>query len=446
MPSMKTLTVSLIATGALCAGAIGAPQAKPLETFCEEEDNDRFERSQTIDATTLSGDGFDPFCFFITGKLQKDCVFDCEPKCGLIAYDKPVLCRDEFGDPITGLFAEPILQKSLTGNLTGVPINDDGSIRLGVGASADVSDMTLNGLASNGLHDQGGEVLIKVFLNEGTTRGETPDFEYLFRFADLENGSNAGRVAFKVPSSSTATTFDAVCCEDVGRVEVCWDTDYYEIDLGIEEANQAWCITPIGGLDEDCNKTEIQLGEFNKNGLLLNVSNQLPYGEVCTLADDQGVLRFAVSGPEDKNNFDGIDDDERTLKRDIEQALFFLFDEDGESPGPGFEAEFIGGASTKDGEENEVVRLSREIFDFLADDQGLDVGCGKPFEALIGHGTCGGYCIKIRKGEHVDSEPPTTTNDGEERSMAERSDLDGDGRVGSSDLALMLSFWGAVQP
>ncbi len=442
MPSVKTLTTSLLATGAVCAGAAAAPQAEPLESFCELEDNDRFERRQVIDATSLSSDGFESSCFFVTGKLQKDCVFDCEPKCGLIAYAKPVQCFDESGDPVFGQFAEPIVAKSTSGNLTDVPINEDGTIRLGVGATTDVADMTLNGLASNGLHEQGGEVLVKVFLNEGTTRGIGPDFEYLFRFADLANGSNAGRVAFKVPPGSSATTFDVLCCEDVGRVEVCWDTDYYEIDLGLEEAGEAWCISTIGGLTEECTKTEIQLGEFNKNGLLLNLSDQLPFGEICTLADDQGVLRFAVSGPEDKD-FDGIDDDEESLKQDIQNALFFLFDEDGEPGGPGFLAEFVGGASTKDGSENEVVRLSREIFDFLANDEGLDVGCGSPFEALLAHGTCGGYTIKIRKGEHVDSDPDPG-NDGEERSMAERADLNGDGWVDSADLAMMLSNWGVV--
>lgn len=423
-------TAASLAAMAFAGVALAAPQADPVYTFCEDEGNDKFERRQTIDidqakAITENEDADD--CTFITGKLQKDCAWDCEPKCALVAYDKPVQCYDSNGDPVLGLFAEPIVARSLDGNLFGVTPNDDGTIRLGVAATSDAFDFTVNGLAFNGPHGAKGEVTVKLFVVEnGTTRveEEEADEEYVFNF---QNGSDALRVAFQIEdlyrgsNDPNGLSVDILCCEDTGTVEIAWDVDYYEV-TGLE-AGEPYCITVVGGLDMNCEKTLTKLGEFNKNGLLVRVSEGMPYAEICTFADDQGRLRFAISGPEDCN-FNGFKDSVEEDIEFLELQLFFEY---------GIEAEYKGGSSTKD-ERSRAVRLPREVWE----DLGLE--CGSPVETDFQHGQDGGYCIKIRRADHVDepNTPPTTIGE----MSATRADLDGSGRVDSADLALLLSQWG----
>lgn len=231
------------------ASAAGDPQGEPLFTFCEEEDNDRCERAQEIDAQTAvaetdffkARDGF-----FLTGKLQKDEVWDCEPKSALIAYGKPTQCFDEAGRAIPNRFAEPILATSLSGQLSDLAPLADGTVRLGLAATSDANDGTINGLASNDAHQEFGEVTLKVFFNDaGGPRGEelAPDETYVF---DFQNGSDALRVAFQVPSS--VSTVDVIACEDTGTVEVAWDTDFYNITN--LKPNRPYCLTVVGGLTD----------------------------------------------------------------------------------------------------------------------------------------------------------------------------------------------------
>ncbi len=420
-------TAASLAAMAFAGVALAAPEADPVFTFVEDEANDSFGARQEIDvdrarSVTDNEDADD--CTFITGKLQKDCAWDCEPKCALVAYDKPVQCYDSNGEPVLGLFAEPIVARSLDGALLGVAPNDDGTIRLGVAATSDAFDFTVNGLAFNGPHGAKGEVTVKLFVNEnGTTRGPVADEEYVFQF---QNGSDALRVAFGMEdlargAPTEGLTVDILCCEDTGTVEIAWDTDYYEV-TGLEDG-EPYCVTVVGGLDMNCDKTLTKLGEFDKNGLLVRVSEGSPFAEICTFADDQGNLRFAISGPEDCN-FNGFKDSEEENIEFLELQLFFEY---------GLTEEYVGGSSTKD-RRSQAVRLPREVWD----DLGLE--CGSPVETDFQHGQDGGYCIKVRRADHVDepNTPPTTIG---EMSVA-RADLDGSGEVDSADLAILLANWG----
>jgi len=232
------------------AAAMADPQGAPLFTFCEEEDNDRCERAQEIDAEVANTETSffkAEDCFFITGKLQKDCVWDCEPKTALVAYAKPVQCFDDDGVAVQNRFAEPVLAKSLTGNLSDLVPLSDRTIRLGLAATSDANDGTINGLASNGAHNVFGEVTLKVFFNgTTTTRGDNqlePDETYVF---DFQNGSDALRVAFQVPSN--VSTVDVIACEDTGTVQVAWDTDFYNVTN--LKPNRPYCLTVVGGLTD----------------------------------------------------------------------------------------------------------------------------------------------------------------------------------------------------
>ncbi len=419
------------------AGAYGDPQGEPLFTFCEEEDNDRCEAAQVIDsqiAVSETDFSLADDCFFITGKLQKDCVWDCEPKAALIAFDKPVQCFDEDGDAIQNRFAEPVITKSLTGQLSGLAPLADRTIRLGLAATSDANDGTINGLASNGPHNEFGEVTIKVFFNDGgTTRGTAaPDETYVF---DFQNGSDALRVAFQIPSG--VSSVDVLACEDTGQVEVAWDSDFYEVTNLFE--NTAYCVTVVGGLDEFCEPTDLVLGLFDKNCQLIQTSADAPshfdgaFPELCVLSDDQGTIRFGVSGDRDRN-FNGIRDGLENKLDLLKLLLFFEFD---------LTVEYTGGASLKDDSADLVNRLPRDVWrddavrEFFGDETALT--CGNPVESLLDHGVAGEYCIKIRLGEHVDG------NDGRsepEPTIREIVDFDGSGAIDSSDLATLLNYWG----
>jgi len=419
------------------AGAYGDPQGEPLFTFCEEEDNDRCEAAQEIDAEiAVSETGFSEAddCFFITGKLQEDCVWDCEPKVALFAYDKPVQCFDDDGDAVQNRFAEPVIASSLTGQLSGLSPLSDRTIRLGVAATSDANDGTINGLASNGPHGVLGEVTIKVFFNgTTTTRGSEPDETYVF---DFQNGSDALRVAFQAPSG--VSSVDVLACEDTGQVEVCWDTDFYKVDNLF--VNTAYCVTVVGGLDEYCEKTDLILGLFDKNCQLIQTSEDNGprfdggLAELCVLSDDQGTIRFGVSGTKDRN-FNGIRDDRENGLDLLKLLLFFEFD---------LTVEYTGGASLKDDSDGLVNRLPREVWlddavrDFFNNERALT--CGNPIESFLEHGSCGEYCIKIRLAEHVDQPSPPAS----QPTLRELADFDGSGGINSGDLALLLSYWGPV--
>jgi len=151
------------ATSLACAGvALAVDVPDPTFTYCELEDryslsNDTFAMIETIAAPPEFAD-----CFYITGKLQEDCVWDREPKCCLVAYDKPVTAYDSTGRAI-GLVEEVIATTDpFTLEPFVIPILDDGTVRLGVTAIFDCFDGTMNGLYSNGLHGEIGDVCLRL--------------------------------------------------------------------------------------------------------------------------------------------------------------------------------------------------------------------------------------------------------------------------------------------
>jgi len=455
---MKMLQYAAAGTAAVAlvgaAQTAAVPFAEPAYTFCEDDGYnslcDYYQEINAWDAVSYTGNQLARDCFYINGKLQKNCVWDITPKCALVAFNKPVQSFSAAGQPLPGHFYEPILANTATsgGNaLYGLtPI--DGQIRLGVTAVMDAFDGTVNGLASNSPHGEVGEVTIKVYYNGGkTARGyvvDEPDDSYVFRF---QSGADALRVAFPVPQG--VESVDVVCCNDTGTVEICYDVDFYKI-RGLRPG-QPYCLTVVGGLNYDCEKTDTLLGWFDKNCNLI-FSNGLDddgglgvYSNLCIFADGDGDIRFAISGSGDEN-FNGLNDA-------TEKDYFDFLDLLNTFQIEGYPFSYMPGVSTKNDTYEYVNRYPRTVWDGLFRNPGLGINTPTPFgplttgeapETFFQHGVCGEYVIKVRYGTHVEPEGNGGNGggNGDVLTGPARADLNGDGIVNAQDLAILLSFWG----
>lgn len=439
------IKVAHLAALALLGGAtaFAIPQSAPVYTFCERECNDSCEYPQYIHA----GDARDCLtqqsaadCFYITGKLQADCVWDIEPKCALRVFNKPQPARTSTGAPISGQWCEPVIASSDNFGWIHNVAPIDGAVRLGVAAFQDAFDGTINGLNNNALHGEFGEVTIKVYYNwpDGETNTvrseECPDDYYVFQF----HGNDALRVSFIIPSG--VPTVDIQCCDDTGTVEVCYDVDFYHIS-GLVPL-EAYAVQVIGGLDKDCNKTDTVIGIYNKNCFQIAFDDdggQGGYSEVVTYAELDGTMVVAVSGKGDAD-FNGL--------LDSSQDSYFLFLTTlrirQQVPSG---THFVPGASvccygSHQRDEccnyEDVIRYSRAVWDDTRYTNWFSHG--NPPESRVDHGICGGYCLKISRANHV----PVSPGGGGSVMTPSRVDINGDLRIDASDLALMLSFWGPV--
>lgn len=423
----RTIVALAGALTSACGTALGVPTPKPVYTFCEIEDNDLCSSPQILDASQAviaTGDEEARDFLFVTGKLQKDCVWDRRPKCMLRAYDKPAPCRDSTGAIIAGAFYEPSIASSAAGRLTALPVLSDGSVRLAVTSVQDGFDGTANGLANNGPHGERGAVKVNVFYRYGGAppASNQPDEVYT---ADFLTGSDAFRVALRPPAGVTA--LDVVCDDDEGTVELCWDVDHYLVQNLIP--SKPYSIRIVAAKEEEtCYDIGALLGVFDKNCWLHSTDPQHAgcYAQLFTYAEVDGSLRFAVTGDSDYD-FDGLHDlaqaEYRTFLRDI--GILY-----------GLEFVHRTGASAKDASAVYVPRYSDQIW--------ADRGWmrGSPPELKYVHGVCGEYCVEITLAEHVSPSDPRRPFVVPLYSTSPRADLNGDGHVNASDLALLLSFWG----
>ncbi|TVQ30164.1 MAG: hypothetical protein EA376_13805 [Phycisphaeraceae bacterium] len=389
---------------------------------CQEvEPNDTFFDCTIIDYTE---------CDHISGSLQKDCVWDIQPKCAIRVLGKPVAARNAAGQIIPGAFYEPLLRSSNTGALSAVePV--EGQVRLAVGALMDVFDGTVNGLAQNAPHGEEGELTIEIFYNFRNPVQQpcwsvgTPDDVYVFR---LRGRADALRLAIPVPA--LVESIDIVCRTDTGSVELAWDVDFFTIE-NLAPA-QPYCLTVVGGMSDAHMKTDTLLGWFDKTGQLTGGINGLDddggiglWSRLCIFADGTGRIRFAITGSGDEN-FNGLRDD---LEQDYFQLLNYL------NLVHDLGAVFEPGVSVKDASAACVIRYPRSIWDQF----GWKVG--EPPEVEFAHGVHGQYVIHIQEGEHVSPATPPQSPGGQLVGPA-LADLNGDGVVNAQDLAILLSFWG----
>ncbi|MEC9373713.1 MAG: hypothetical protein VYC34_07710, partial [Planctomycetota bacterium] len=398
-----------------------------LRPECREvEPNDTFFECTVIDFNE---------CKYITGSLQKDCVWDIQPKCFLAAYSKPFNAVTQLGN-FQGLERIIAADYNFDGVLL-VPILDDGTLRLAMTAIDDGFDGTINGLSTNAPHQNFGEVTLTLtFFAENSEGGVGLQIgdpvEYVFRF---EEGNEALRLGYIAPEIvGIGAEFVEVRCDDsTGSTIVNYDVDFYVIE-NLEPA-ELYCLTVVGGLDYDCNETDTALGWFDKggnqqggvNGVNDDVCEGIPYSELCVLADDQGRLRFAVSGGGDLN-FNGLNDTVENIYFDLLDSL-------------GIEDFYEPGASTKDASAACVIRYPRSLW------EALDLAKGEAPETIFEHGKNGGYCICIRENPHDGNTIPRcgeiTGNPGGGLTAAS-CDFDNNGMVDAGDLATLLNFWGPV--
>jgi len=445
----KTLNAAVLLTamGLTGAAAMAAVDPDPLFIHVEAETQETNRNDTFTDREVISVSEDFRDCFFITGKLQKDCIWDRVPKCFLVAYGKP---QEAFlkidGFPVPVVVEQIIAQEE--GGVLQAPVVEGtdgsaGSIRLGVAALFDSEDGTINGLTAKGLHGETGEVTVCVSFGEGEEdRGTVADYEYTFEF---QEGREALRLAYIAPEGVSPGDFaEVICKNDLGQKEVCYDVDFYELQ-GLRDSGQyTYCLSVIGGLDYDCEPTDTNLGAFDNNGLLIGQGglspkinddgpNLAPYSELCVLADSSGRIRFAVTGSGD-DNFNGLTDDDELDYFEFLQNNGFDEDDDPtyieDSFFPG--QNYVPGASLKNSAEaGDVIRLNREDFD--------ESGFACPPD----HGVCGGYCIKVRFVEHEenagDNETPSNGL------TANSVDFNQDGWVNGTDLATLLTFWGPIQ-
>ncbi len=427
---------------ALCGASavIAVDLPDPVYTYCELEQtgirtfdnqNDAFDYLEIVDAPSEFSE-----CFYITGKLQKDYVWDRQPKCCLVIYSKPLTAFDASGRNL-GLVEEvlavsnPFDEGEYAQLVT--PVLDDGTVRVGVTSVFDCFDGTLNGLFSNDIHGDTGKVLLDLdfFIDEPIIPDlrEGYDEEYEFEFKE---GREALRASYIAPAGMN---FAIVRCHDsFGDREICWDIDFYWV-RGLTP-RELYCITQVGGKDYDCEATDTVLGWFDKNGNLqggalgiakTSEGNNVPeYPELCVIADDMGDIRFAISGCSDIN-FNGLDDI-------VEGPFLEFLEEEGYIEnlvdaviGEGW----IPGTDVRD-PAGPCIRLTREDFDEFPN-----------FAFPPAHGVCGCYTLKVRLNEHTDEgdDDDDFTGGG----LAARADMSGDGLVDAVDLAMLLSFWGPVQ-
>lgn len=378
-------------------------------------------------------------CFYIDGKLRLDWVWGREPKCAIVAYDKPELCYNAQGQPNPDP-REPVIGASTSGLLTVPTVPDQpgappgsgpGTIRLGVGMSLDyASDGSLNGLLYNALHGEYGLLCVEIRWLD-STGNRIPPAPPQDPFGPNQsvnvnlNGGSACRVAFRTPSG--VASVEIICRDDCGTAPVCYDIDYYTIRR-LRPA-ELYCMTVVCGRDDDCAQTDTLLLGFQKGWVPTfgtpwdDDGGAGVFSELCLTSSPEegpngnidGVIRIAVTGGGQGADYNG-----NGLSDDLEGGYFdFLemFDL----------GMFRPGASLHDASAGRVIRIPN--YDHIGFPDHRLYDSYPQYQVPPGHGICGGYCIKVRRSNHG--------------GPGSSPDLNGDGSINAEDLALLLGAWGA---
>ncbi len=139
---------------------------------------------------------------------------------------------------------------------------------------------------------------------------------------------------------------------------VCWDVDWLYI-IGLVPYCD-YCITQVGGIDCECNPTDLLLGWFDKlPELIYSADGGGPiaeYANLCLVADVHGAAIVVVTGSGDED-FDGLADSQQRAPVECPEAppghgvcgcwtlWINLFDYAGHGPG-GDEDEGAGAGDT----------------------------------------------------------------------------------------------------
>ncbi len=263
------------------------------ETDCLErgENNDTFEDREHVNCD----------CLYITGKLEKRELPNCEPDTYIFLFDKDdnVVAQDNDSSPLGNGKASAVF------DLAPIPNGDDSgaTVRIGLTGRPDGIDGRFNGLFFNAPHQQIGEatVFVRYFDGMGVMIGQD---EYV---ADFQTGLDAFRINYEVPMGTESV--DVIVDNTTDMITYKGDVDFYELDCFPAACDVR--IKVVGGMDHDCDTIPLVMGWYDKNGNLITCFEETTedgFVFMDVISDANGRVRLAISGAGDCD-FDGLLDD-----------------------------------------------------------------------------------------------------------------------------------------
>jgi len=263
------------------------------ETDClERENNDTFDDRYSVPCD----------CTYITGKLEKRELPNCEPDTFLFLFDKDdnVVAQDDNSSSLGNGKASGVF------GVAPIPNGDSAgaTVRIGLTGRPDGIDNDFNGLFFNAPHEQIGEatVYVRYFDAMGVMIGQD---EYV---ADFQSGLDAFRINYEVPMGTA--TVDVEVDNTTDMIEYAGDVDFYEIDCFPPSCDVR--IRIVGGMDYDCEQLPLVMGWYDKNGNLIECFTETDedgFLYMDVISDANGRVRLAISGAGDCD-FDGLLDAE----------------------------------------------------------------------------------------------------------------------------------------
>jgi hypothetical protein len=242
-------------------------------------------------------------CTYINGELEKRESPYCEPDTYMVLFDKlnVHINHDDNSSTKGNGWASGLWVDDSNGFVN----NGDGtrSLRIGVTGRPDGLDGVFNGLFQNGPHGQLGCFLVCVEFRD--TTGATISTEYYED--EFLIGAEAFHINYAVPANATDAhiNIDNTC----GSVEVRCDVDFFKLTNLVPLCD--YCIEQIAGINCECLPTDARLGWYDKSCTqILNegTGGAVPeYAKLCAVADANGEINVAVTGPYDWN-FNGLND------------------------------------------------------------------------------------------------------------------------------------------
>lgn len=411
-------------------GTDGVYTATLTQEMMETEPNNSMDTANCIEV--LSN------CVFVSGKLQSNEFPECDPDTVLVAFDKQVnFLEDDLGARFINDDDSPEGdgRASALWNVPLVPAGDGTStIRLGVTGKGDVvegmggTNGDFNGLIQNAPHEQLGEFTLTItFVDDMdvalASPAMLPDGSFIenpFSFVEeFQSGGDA--FFFNVVAPIGADSAHAVIDNTTGRIDACNDVDFFVFKNLIPGC--PYCVTQVGGLNEQCTQTDGMLAWYQKTGDIIisdDNSGAGVYADLCdpdlpVVADINGEIHIAITGSGDLN-FNGLIDGP-----DEDDYLAYYPEYANEYPGlPPMPAMVNSGGQT----------FTRAV----------DLVCADPPPA---HGQCGCYTIKIMLDPVAHDDPVFNLTIDE---AMQHADLNMDGRTDTADLGILLGSFGWVAP